>query len=222
MPIKDFGLATIILTVIIRIILWPLFTKSFQSQKELQEIQPLVKKIQQEHKNDKVKQSQALMELYKERKINPFSGIFVLILQFPVLIALYSVFTSGFHQDVLEKVLYGFVSLPSSISGDFLGTINLFVPSLIMTVIAVAAQLIQSWMTMSSAKAHKQDPQKHIFDFTQKPFIFIFALVTFFVLWRLPAVLSLYIFILFFIGIIQQHFINRSFARKALITQEEF
>lgn len=210
LPWKDLGVITIILTIIIRIILWPLFTKSLKSQRELQEIQPLVKKIQEQYKNDKAKQSQAMMELYKERKVNPFSGIFALIIQFPILIALYRVFVSGFTTAVIHQNLYGFVSAPAAINSNFFGIVDLLKPSIIITLIAVAVQTIQSLYAMPTPKAHSGDSKFHMFDFTKKPFIIMISAVTFFVLWRLPAVLSLYIFASFLVGIIQQYIVNHS------------
>mgnify|MGYP001560676822 FL=1 len=84
----DLGFAIILLTVFIRFLLLPLFHRGAKDQTKIQRLQPLVKKIQQDHKDDKEKQTRALLDLYKEHCINPFSSILLLIVQLPVLIAL--------------------------------------------------------------------------------------------------------------------------------------
>ena len=76
---------------------------------KIQRLQPLVKKIQQDHKDDREKQTRVLLDLYKEHRINPFSGILLLIIQLPVLIALYQVFLNGLSSAVFDN--YKFLSL---------------------------------------------------------------------------------------------------------------
>jgi YidC/Oxa1 family membrane protein insertase len=93
--VKSYGLAIIILTVFIKILLYPLTLKSFKSMKELQKIQPLMKEIQAKYKDDKQKLNQELMKLYSEHKINPMGGCLPMLLQIPILFALYRVFYSA-------------------------------------------------------------------------------------------------------------------------------
>lgn len=90
--VKSYGLTIIILTILIKIILYPLTLKSFKSMKELQKIQPLMKEIQTKYKDDKQKLNQELMKLYSEHKINPMGGCLPMLLQIPILFALYRVF----------------------------------------------------------------------------------------------------------------------------------
>src|SRR4030042_4633723 len=86
-PYHDFGVAIILLTLIIRFVLYPLNQKAMRSQKALNELQPQIKEIQTKHKNDRAKQSQSLMDLYKANNINPASGCLPILIQLPVLIA---------------------------------------------------------------------------------------------------------------------------------------
>lgn len=90
LPGHNFGLALIIFTIIIRLLLWPLLKKQLHQAKGMQRLQPEIKKIKQAAKGNRQKESQMLMELYKERGINPFATFPVLILQLVVLIGLYS------------------------------------------------------------------------------------------------------------------------------------
>jgi YidC/Oxa1 family membrane protein insertase len=90
LPGHNFGLALIIFTVVIRIILWPLLKKQLHQAKVMRKLQPEIKRVKKEAKGDRTKESQMLMELYKERGINPFATFPTLILQLVVLIGLYS------------------------------------------------------------------------------------------------------------------------------------
>lgn len=88
-PGHDFGLAIIIFTIVIRLMLWPLIKKQLHHTKKLRELQPEIKKIKAASKGDRQKESALTMELYKERKINPFATLGLTLLQFPILIGLY-------------------------------------------------------------------------------------------------------------------------------------
>ena len=90
LPGHNFGLAIIIFTIIIRLLMWPLVKKQINQAKAMRELAPEIKKIKQAAKGDRQKESQMTMELYKEREINPFASLGVLIIQLPILIGLYS------------------------------------------------------------------------------------------------------------------------------------
>ncbi len=87
--IPNYGLAIIILTLITKVILWPLGSKSYKSMSEMKKIQPLMAEIREKYKNDKKKMNEELMGLYRVYKINPMGGCLPMILQIPVFFALY-------------------------------------------------------------------------------------------------------------------------------------
>ena len=90
LPGHNFGLSIVIFTVIIRLLLWPLVKKQLHQAKAMRDLQPEIKRIKQATKGDRQKESQMLMELYKEREISPFGSIGILIIQLPILIGLYA------------------------------------------------------------------------------------------------------------------------------------
>jgi YidC/Oxa1 family membrane protein insertase len=90
LPGHNFGLAIIIFTVLVRLIMWPLVKKQLNHAKAMRELTPELKKIKQASKGDRQKESKLTMELYKEREINPFASIGILLVQLPILIGLYS------------------------------------------------------------------------------------------------------------------------------------
>jgi YidC/Oxa1 family membrane protein insertase len=90
LPGHNFGLALIIFTVLVRLIMWPLVRKQLHQAKAMRELQPEIKKVKQSAKGDRQKENLLLMELYKEKGINPFSTFPILIVQLVILIGLYS------------------------------------------------------------------------------------------------------------------------------------
>src|SRR4051812_529831 len=90
LPGHNFGLAIIIFTIIVRLLLWPLVKKQLHQTKMMRKLQPELKRIKKEAKGNRQKESMMTMELYKERGINPFGSIGVMLVQLPILIALYS------------------------------------------------------------------------------------------------------------------------------------
>src|SRR3989344_7727847 len=181
----DLGLAIIALTIVIRIILFPLFHKLAHHQRMTQKIQPHIKKLQETHKDSKEAQTKAIMALYGEHKINPLTPIFLLLLQLPILIALYNVFRDGFSEKALAS-LYTFVSEPASFIHTFLGFIDLNASNLLIVLIATGLQYIQG---MVSAPKPGGDPQMAKL---ARNMLFIGPGITLVILWNLPSALGLY------------------------------
>ena len=90
LPGHNFGLAIIVFTIVVRLLMWPLVKKQLHNAKAMRELQPEMKRIKKAAAGDKQKESAMVMELYKERGVNPFSSLGVIILQLPILIGLYS------------------------------------------------------------------------------------------------------------------------------------
>lgn len=209
---QDLGLAIILLTIVIRIILYPLFYKSFKNQALMQRIQPHVKRIQSEHKHDKQKQAEALMALYKEHRINPFSGFFLLLIQLPVLIALYQVFLKGFNDGAFAD-LYAFVAEPAELHDAFLGLIPLGKPDMIIVALAVVAQYFQGKLALRpQAKSAEKNKDSHaeIAARVGRQMVFVGPLMTLLFLPSLPAAVGLYWLATSLFSIFQQRLINRS------------
>src|ERR1700710_1498116 len=130
--LHDLGLAIIFLTILIRLLLFPLFHKSARQQTVMQRLQPKLKAIQEEHKEDRAKQTEAMMALYREHQVNPFSGILFLLVQLPVLITLYHIFLSSLSAQAFAAALYHFVPAPNTLNTSFFGLINLSSRSIVM------------------------------------------------------------------------------------------
>ena len=148
----DFGVAIVILTIIIRALLIPLSKKSIESQKKMQEIQPEIKKIQEKYKHDKQVQGQKIMGFYKEKKINPASGCLPMIIQLIFLIALYRVFMLGLNAQEASDLLYSFAKNPGALNHISLGILDLSRPHIPLAIVAAGLQFIQGKMMMRQKK----------------------------------------------------------------------
>lgn len=154
LPGGDIGLAVIIVTIIVKLIIMPLTVSALRTSRAMQAIQPKFKEVQEKYKDDKELQAKETFALYKKYKINPFASILTLLIQLPVVIALYYVFrheAAGFD----PSVLYSFVHVPAVISTKFLGLFNLTSHNIILAVIAAGAQLWQSLYAMPVPPATK-------------------------------------------------------------------
>lgn len=149
-PGSDFGIAIILVTILLKVALFPLSQKQIESQKKLQDIQPKIKEIQKKYKNDREKQGRAMMDFYRDNKINPFSGCLPLIIQLIVLIAIYRVLYSISQAEFIVSAneLYSFVQNPGEIRRFFAGILDLSQPSALLAVMTALAQYYQMKMIM--------------------------------------------------------------------------
>ena len=157
LPGHDFGIAIIVLTVLFRLLFVPLSIKSLRSQKELAKLQPKIKLLQEKFKSDKQALGAATMALYKEHGVNPFGGCLPLLIQIPVLLALYKAFNSGLNPSSLNS-LYSFVQNPGVIKQVSLGFLDLARKSPILAVVAGALQGLQSYLAAKNTPKDKNDP----------------------------------------------------------------
>lgn len=211
LPGHDFGVAVIVLTLIIRFLLYPFTSKSIKSQKALSDIQPKIKEIQNKYKDNKEKQAKAMMELYQKEQINPFSGCLPLLVQLPILIGLFRVFWRGFGSEQMAY-LYSFVSAPASIDQSFLGLVNLSQPNPVLAILAGLFQFLQTKTISSNQKAgQKKSGFGAMF---QKQMLYFFPAFTVLIVWRLPSAIALYWIISTSFMVGQQFFIKRKRANS--------
>ena len=204
--IPDIGVVIILLTVVIRLLLMPSFHKSLKAQKQMTALQPMLNEVREKHKNDKEKQAKAIMELYKEQNVSPFGSILPLLIQLPLLIALYKVFILGLGGKDLQEFLYPFVHNPGTISPYFLHFINLAKPNIYLGIVAGAAQFIQSKMMIPPPSKNNDATANALAVQT----VYILPLLTVFISLRLPAGLPLYWLVTTLFAVGQQYYIMKT------------
>lgn len=207
-PGHDLGVAIILLTVIIKLILLPLSKQSIKSQKSLQDIQPKVDELKKKYGKNKEEMGKKMMELYKEHKVNPFSSCLPLIIQLPFLIAVFKVFREGFNNGALDLV-YPFISRPESINSLSLGFIELSKPNVYLAILAGLAQFWQAKMMMTKKAATKSDGAKdeNMMAIMNKQMLYFMPAITVFIGLTLPGGLSLYWFLTTLFTALQQLYI---------------
>ena len=204
-PGHDFGLAIIFLTLIIRVVLYPISVQAFKSQKAIQRLQPKITELQEKYKDDKERQAKETLELYRKENINPFSSLLLAIIQLPILVALYRVFWNGLSASEL-KYLYPFVANPGHINTIFLGIMDLSKPNWVFAIIAGGVQFFQTKLLLPKP----QEGQKKGSDMAvmmQKQMVYFFPIITVLILLRLPSALGLYWIASGLFMVIQQYII---------------
>ena len=218
LPGRDIGFAIIALTVIIKLILWPFMSKSLKGQKAMQELQPKIEELKEKHKDNREALSKGMMELYQKEKVNPLSSCLPLLVQLPILIALYRVLFAGFGQETMGQ-LYPFISNPGDINYLFLGTIDLSQKSLVLAVLAGIFQFFQTRMMVSSQPPKQVSGKKGALDESMlasmnKSMLMFMPVITVVIGATLPGGLTLYWVTINIVSILQQYLIF-SQAKKA-------
>jgi len=215
MPGQDLGLAIIGVTLIVRLVLYPLSARQIRSQRAMQELQPRIDEIRAKHKDDREAQSKALMEFYKQNKVNPLSSCGPLLIQTLLIYPLFFVFRMAITGEAFGERLYPFISHPTlPLNTHFLGAVDLAATHNIpLAILTAAAQFLQSWMLVrqrKNAPSTSQDPAQAI----SKNLVYIFPLLTGYFAYTFPAGLALYWLASTVFAIAQQAIIMRSNVSK--------
>ena len=204
--IGDLGLAVILITLIVKGALYPISAKATKSQKQLKEIQPKVKEIQKEYEDDKEKQAEKVLELYSEKGVSPFSGIFPLLIQFPIIISLFQIFRRGLGAGELVN-LYGFISNPGVVDYLSFGILDLGEPNMILAVLAGIGQFIQVRITMPTTSSDNEG-EEGFGAIMKKQMKFVLPIFTVFILSSLPSAVGVYWIITVIFSVVQHKLVK--------------
>ncbi len=147
-PSHDMGIAVVLLTILVRFIIYPLSRRAVDSQLAMKRIAPEVEEVKKKIK-DSAEQSKAIFALYKERGVHPFASMGLLLVQLPILIALYWVFARGGFPAVDPKLLYSFVHAPDSVNMHFFGFIDMAAKhNIVLAALVTLTQFIYTRLSM--------------------------------------------------------------------------
>ncbi|MDZ7726544.1 MAG: YidC/Oxa1 family membrane protein insertase [Candidatus Campbellbacteria bacterium] len=229
-PAADVGIAVIILTLAVKFIILPLSIKATRAQIKLKTLEPKIKEIQEKYKDNREEQAKAMMGVYSEAKVNPFSGIFLLLVQMPIIIALYFVFTRGGLPEIDPEVLYSFVPTPDTVNMHFLGTFDLSEKSVVLALIAAGTQFLQSHFLLSTKKNEaekntddtKEGQSEEKEEKPKEPSFkdelaksmnlqmrFVFPIIIGFIAYSLSGVIAIYFIVSGVVSIAQELFVKR-------------
>ncbi|MBX4211447.1 MAG: YidC/Oxa1 family membrane protein insertase [Candidatus Yanofskybacteria bacterium] len=203
----DLGIAIIVLTLVIRLIFSPLSIKASRSQQALAKLGPKVEEIKNKHKNDQLAQNNAVMQLYRDNKINPLAGCLPLLLQIPIILALYRMLVASFKPESLG-MLYGFIKSPGVINTTSFGFLNIAVRNPWLAVVAGISQFIQA--KLSAASTPTSGPGSNFTAAMSTQMLYFFPVMITIISWNLPAGLTLYWITTTVYSIFEQLYIRRT------------
>ncbi|MDZ4205966.1 MAG: YidC/Oxa1 family membrane protein insertase, partial [Patescibacteria group bacterium] len=153
LPWADAGIIVILLTILVRLIMFPLSRKAVLTQVRMTEIAPDLAKIKEKYKDRAEEQAKLTLALYREKGVNPFSGILVIIIQIPIIIALYQIFLH--FPEVNSTLLYSFVAMPDHINTTFLGVLDITAKSVTIALLAAISTFFQFQISMKGQAPSK-------------------------------------------------------------------
>lgn len=191
-PGGDTGIAIIILTLLVKIALYPLSQRSIESQAKMNTLAPHLNKIKTGG-DTKEEQARKTFELYKEHKTNPFSGCLLVLVQIPIIFALYYVFYHGINFD--GTILYSFVHQPTTLNMMFLGLIDISGKSLVLAVLAGISQYLQAHYMPQPATNTGESTGSFQDSFAKSMRMqmkYVFPLIVTFIAYRISGAIALY------------------------------
>ena len=150
-PGGDVGVAVILITIAIRLILLPFSLSAARATRAMKALEPHIKELKEKHKDDKEAEALATWALYREARVNPFSGFITMLIQLPVLLALYWVFRYEALTSIDAARLYAFTPIPTHVTMEFLGLISVAGKSALLAALAALTQYLQAHLALSSA-----------------------------------------------------------------------
>lgn len=187
----SYALAIILISILLKLVLYPLMQKQMKSTMNMQEVQPKLEYVQKKYKNNPEKMNEEVMKLYKEYDINPMAGCLPLLIQMPILIGLFMALRQ-YNFDPIEHATFFWV--PNLGQAD---------PLHILPVLVALTMYAQQKVTMSASGGNEQTAQM------MKTMLYMMPAMMLFVCWSMPAGLCLYWAFFSVLSIIQQYFMNK-------------
>ena len=190
LPVADVGLAVILLTLAVKLVLYPVSRSASVMQVKMKEHQHELEDIKSKYKN---KEDQALqtLEFYRKHKINPFTSFITVLVQIPIIYSLYYVFVRSGLPNIDLDLLYSFTPRPESISHNVLGLFDIGSKSVVLALLAALSSFYQ--MKMSGVASKKVEKGKEdISSMMASQMKYTFPIIVFFISWKTSMLLALY------------------------------
>lgn len=212
----DVGVAIIATVILVKTVLLPLSIKAAQTQKIMRELDPKLKELKEKYKDDKQKQAQEMMQLYKEFNLNPFASILLMFLQIPIILALYFAVYSGGGvalPNINVDLLYSFIAQPSVVTTNFIGLIDITGRSIVLAIGAGITQFIFTSMTLPKLAAREVDAGPNFKeDFMRNMHVqmkYVMPVIIAGVAYTISAAIALYFMVSNLVGIAQEFYVRK-------------
>ncbi len=215
LPGGDIGLAVVLVTIIVRLIIMPLSFSAQKTARAMKGIEPELKVIRDSLKDNKEEQAKAMMALYKKYGINPFASILTILIQLPIVVTLFWVFHNKTLLTVDPSLLYSFVSVPMTISPLFLGLITITGTSIVLAVLTALTQYLLALYAIPAAPKQSDDKsmQADISRAMTLQMRYVFPIIMGFIAYASGAI-AVYFITSNLFGIVQEYFVRRSMNKK--------
>lgn len=215
-PAGDVGLAIVLLTILVKVVLLPLSLKAAKTQYVMRTVEPKLHELKERYKDNREALARKTMDLYREVGVNPFASILLVIFQIPIIIALYlSVFSGGGVRlpEINLELLYSFVPAPEIVSTLFFGFLDITQRSLPLALLAGATQFVHTHLSLPPSKPRDQK-EKPSFkdDFARSMQIqmrYVLPLIIFFVAYTISAAIALYFVVSNIVSIAQEFVVRK-------------
>lgn len=213
-PLHDVGTSIILVTCVVKGILFPLNTSAVRSQHALKKVEKEIKKVRDLHKNDPQTTGTKMMEIYRREKINPLASIFAMIIQIPIFIALYLVFSKGITSDV--ESLYSFITFPETLHTLAFGILDVTQKSIIVGVITgisayILAKRQAASMTVEVTKGKEPSFQESFQQSLKIQIVYVFPVIILATASFLPSAIGVYWITSNILGIAQDYYIKKRY-----------
>lgn len=191
----DVGIAVIILTILVRLILFPLSIKAVRTQAKMKLLQEPMKELQEKYKNNREELGRKMLEMYRKEGVNPFASILLILIQLPILLTLYFVFSHSGLPVVNMDLLYSFMHVPETLNMHFLGLIDIAAPkNVLLSLIAAATQYFQIRFAMPVIPPKVKNPtlKDDLARNMSLQMRYIMPIITFFISYSLVSVIAVY------------------------------
>ena len=204
------SLVIICLTILVKLVLYPLSKKSLEGQKALQSLQPKLEEIKKKYVNDKEGLSKAMMDLYRQEKVSPLSSCLPLLIQLPFFWAIFKVFRDELSGKA-TTLLYPFIYHPGIMNPISFGFIDFSKPNIVLAILAGASQFAQAkMMPIKQAPVSGEGTKdENMMAAMNRQMLYFMPAFTVFICWSLPSGLAFYWFISTLLTILQQWYMFR-------------
>ncbi|MEI8339301.1 MAG: YidC/Oxa1 family membrane protein insertase [bacterium] len=198
LPWLDVGVLVVLFTILVKVILFPVSQKAARTQVMMKELQVEMDEIKKKYQGNKQEEAVQTMALYKRKGVNPFSSILLVLIQLPIIFALYYIFFKGGLPNLDHNYLYSYIPTPEHIKMTFLGFLDITKPNLILAILTAVSQYVQISITMPPAKKKDDKPagERSFGDELSRSMSFqmkyILPIFIFIGAMNLPAVVSIY------------------------------
>ena len=218
-PMHDIGLGIIAVTIIVKIVLFPLNMSALRTQHVMKGLEGEINEIKSKHKDNPQELSRKTMDLYKREKVNPFASLLTIIIQLPILIALYFVIAKGLHAD--PESLYSFVSFPETLHTKAFGLIDVTQKSLVVAILTGISSYIlalrQTSSMISKKQKHEETFQDHFMKSMRIQLLYVLPIIIGVSAYILPAALGFYWITGNVIGILQDFYMKKKLLEMQIV-----